>query len=203
MSRFIVFEGIDGSGKSTQARKLVETLRSDLNMPVLLTAEPTRTQIGALIRQSITVQAYEGEEPVDDFALALLFQGDRAYHLTREIRPALKHKITVVCDRYVLSSLAYQTTERLAMERVLDLNKHFPRPDMTFYLDVSVAEALRRISDRDREKDFFEEESRLRAIRHRYEKAIELVGDAHHVKWIGGESDENEVAHQILSHIYP
>jgi dTMP kinase len=199
---FIVFEGIDGSGKSTQAEKLAATLRDELGKPVLLTCEPTRSQLGSYIRGDLQFSS-EDNPGLDDVALALLFVADRTYHLERVIKPALEADIMVICDRYVLSSLAYQTTESQEMGTVLKFNAHFPKPDVTFYLDVSVAESLRRVSGRGRARDKFETEAQLRAIRHRYERALELVGNEHRVHWVNAEADPDLVSSTILQHLYP
>ena len=200
---FVVFEGIDGSGKSTQAAQLVKTLHSDLEKAALLTAEPTRSQLGSMIRGELVWGCDPDLERnyLDDYAMALLFQADRTYHLLGEIRPALSADIIVVCDRYVLSSMAYQTTDEQKMSVVHALNEHFDKPDITFYLDVSVSEAIRRMSTRAQAKEKFETETQLRRIRYRYDKAIDLVGDEHHVVRINAEQSPEIIASEILEHL--
>ena len=145
--RFIVLEGIDGSGTTTQARRLVEALRAR-GHTCLQTAEPSGGEVGRLIRAQLSTR---GDARPDPRALALLFAADRLDHVAREIEPALAAGATVVCDRYVVSSWAYQSLDFPA-DWVRAINAHAPWPDLTLWIDLPVAEAQRRIharSDRD------------------------------------------------------
>src|SRR5450759_981694 len=99
---FIVIEGLDGSGKTTQAILLAKRLSQ--SHKTILTAEPSRGKIGAFIRESCL---YE-EKRLPTEAEALLFAADRVEHVQKEIKPALDEGKLVICDRYVYSSLAYQ-----------------------------------------------------------------------------------------------
>jgi dTMP kinase len=112
---FIVFEGIDGAGTTTQSRLLQETLTRD-NVPIHLTAEPSDGPIGLIIRQilggRIVVKGMSGLRPPRWPTMALLFAADRLDHLESEILPNLADGITVLSDRYVYSSLLYQTGSR-------------------------------------------------------------------------------------------
>src|SRR5512137_26082 len=99
---FLVIEGLDGSGKTTQTHLLAQKLSK--NYPVNLTAEPSRGKIGTFIRQCCL---YEDKRlPIE--AEALLFAADRIEHLQKEIKPAIDEGKIVICDRYIYSSLAYQ-----------------------------------------------------------------------------------------------
>jgi dTMP kinase len=137
--KLIVLEGIDGSGTTTQAARLGEWLTAR-GQQVLVTGEPSRGPVGALLRTLLK----EAHERVDHLTLAMLFAADRIDHLAREIVPALRSGRHVVCDRYVLSSLAYQS---LTLERstVARLNDSARPADLTLLLDVpvDVAEARR------------------------------------------------------------
>jgi dTMP kinase len=114
---FVTFEGIDGSGKSTQATLLAERLAAD-GRDVVLTREPGGTELGERIRDLLLHGGH-----VSPWAEALLYAASRAQHVDEVIRPALERGAWVVCDRYVDSSIAYQGVGRgLGLDRVLDLN---------------------------------------------------------------------------------
>jgi dTMP kinase len=137
---FIVFEGIDGSGKSTQAKLLTARL-ADLGVPVLLTAEPSDGPVGRVIKSLRT--RLEPEEE------ARLFTEDRRDHVERVILPALADGCTVICDRYVYSSVAYQGARGLDQEAILAAQRQFaPQPDIIFLLEIPPEIALERIGSK-------------------------------------------------------
>ena len=140
---FVTFEGIDGSGKTTQAELLVEGLRAQ-GGEVVATREPGGTELGERVRALLL----DAEGAVSPWAEALLFAAARAQLVDEVIAPALARGAHVVCDRYVDSSLAYQGLARgLGLERVLDLNLAATQslmPDRTFLVLLDPAEALRR-----------------------------------------------------------
>jgi len=142
---FLTFEGIDGSGKSTQARLLAEALAAD-GRDVVATREPGGTDAGERIRELIL----SGPE-VAPWTEAALFAAARAELVEEVIAPALARGADVVCDRYLDSSLAYQGIARgLGVERVLELNVHAIRgilPDRTFLLLVDPEESARRLRE--------------------------------------------------------
>ncbi len=134
---FIAFEGIDGSGKTTQALLLTGALTS-AGRGVLMTAEPSKGPYGAQIRALPARLNPEEEER--------LFRRDRADHVRRVIRPALLAGKIVITDRYYYSSAAYQGARGLDPEEIIRVNQTFaPTPDLTFVLHISVDAALRRI----------------------------------------------------------
>jgi dTMP kinase len=139
---FVTFEGVDGSGKSTQARLLEEHLRG-LGREVVATREPGGTELGERIRELVL----DGP-PITPWAEAALFAASRAEHAELVIRPALERGADVVCDRFVDSSLAYQGIARgLGLDRVLELNLTVLGgllPDRTFVLAVDAAAAAAR-----------------------------------------------------------
>jgi dTMP kinase len=139
---FITFEGVDGSGKSTQARLLQEHL-TRLGREVVATREPGGTEFGERIRELVL----DGP-PISVWAEAALFAASRAEHAAEVIRPALDRGADVVCDRFVDSSLAYQGIARgLGLDRILELNLTVLEgllPDRTFVLAVDAATAAAR-----------------------------------------------------------
>jgi dTMP kinase len=145
---FVTFEGLDGSGKTTQAELLAEALRRD-GRDVVLTREPGGTELGEQIRSLLL-----DSQDVAPWAEAALFAAARAELVDRVIAPALEAGQNVLCDRYIDSSLAYQGVARdLGVSSILELNLHATRgllPDRTFLVLVDPEEARRRRSPTDR-----------------------------------------------------
>lgn len=185
----MVFEGIDGSGKSTQARILADTLESD-GFDVLLTAEPSDGPVGSVIR-SVTKRLAPEEE-------ARLFTEDRRDHVRRVIIPALNAGRIVVCDRYIFSSAAYQGARGIAPDTIIATNLSFaPLPDITFLLDLPVEAAIERIA-RSRPKGFsqFEVFKDLQAV----QKIYRSLRDPSTVL-IAAEKTVAEIQEIILGHV--
>ncbi|MBM4035480.1 MAG: dTMP kinase [Planctomycetes bacterium] len=164
---FIVLEGIDGSGTTTQSRLLAEWLES-LGHSVTLTAEPTGGPVGTLIRQIL-----QGAVPeADETTMALLFAADRAWHVSGTVVPALDAGRIVVSDRHYLSSVAYQSTG-VDMAWVESLNSRFPRPDLTVFLDIAPSAALERKLRGGNAAERYERVGTLERVRANYLVAIE------------------------------
>ena len=144
MSLFVTFEGPEGSGKSTQARLLYESLHAR-RFPVILTREPGGTRIGDLIRLFVLDLQHTEMAPTTEM---LLFSAARAQLVSEVIRPYLEQGGIVLCDRYADSTFAYQgygLGRDLAELRVITAAATGGlRPDITFYLDISAAEGLER-----------------------------------------------------------
>jgi dTMP kinase len=146
---FIVLDGPDGSGTTFHAEKLAERLRSD-GRDVLLTAEPTKGEVGQLARMLLRRSPTPSGE-----TMQLLFCADRADHLASEILPALRAGKTVVCDRYVPSTIAYGEALGLSVPWLQNLNKNFIHPDATIFTMPPLAVCLERMMRRS-EKEAYE-----------------------------------------------
>src|SRR5674476_252166 len=136
---FIVIEGLDGSGKTTQAKFLAKKLEK--THKVLLTAEPSLGKIGTFIREDCL---YE-DKRLPTEAEALLFAADRIEHMKNEISPALDEGKLVICDRYVYSSLAYQGSAGLSGDWIKTINARALEPDFAIFIDVSPERVLGRL----------------------------------------------------------
>ncbi len=146
--RFLVLEGLDGAGTTTQAQRLVAWMREQ-GRKVHLTAEPSGGPVGALVRQVLTrriagVPGARATAGFDAAALALLFAADRLDHVAVEIAPRLAAGVDVVSDRYTLSSLAYQALTCGDEPWVEAINGRALAPDATLFLEVSPETAVRR-----------------------------------------------------------
>jgi dTMP kinase len=179
---FIVLEGIDGAGTTTQTERLCATL-GQWGRRARATREPSSGPIGRLLRQALQGGlGVESGEPIDGGTMALLFAADRRDHLQREIEPALRAGDDVVSDRYLLSSLAYQA-EEANRSWVEALARGIRLPNLTILLDVSVevAAARRRAAGRVTERYDADETQRkvadnYRALAHLYPNVVVLDG---------------------------
>jgi dTMP kinase len=141
--KFIVLEGIDGSGTTTQLDRSVAYVAS-LGHPALATREPSTGPVGRLLREALLGQHRMPDgTPMGGRSMALLFAADRVDHLQREIEPNLGDGTTVVSDRYLLSSLAYQA-EEADRDWVAGLAKGIRGPDLTILLDLPIDVAAKR-----------------------------------------------------------
>ena len=168
--RFIVLEGLDGAGTTTQAERLAATLRDRARLAVELTSEPTTGPVGAVLRQAI-----EGRLALDPVTLALAFAADRADHVhnpVNGIAAQLAAGRWVVCDRYVLSSLAYNRGEAVGRDWLVELNRHARAPDLTIFLDVAPDVCLARIAARSSADELFHSRERLVAVDRNYRELI-------------------------------
>jgi len=186
--KFIVIEGIDGAGKSTQARLIFNYLKKR-RKKVHLTSEPTNYIIGGLIKSCLTHDWKTSPE-----CLQLLFSADRAYHLEKEILPLLKKGVTIISDRYLFSTIAYGALEIRDFDWLLGLNKNFLLPDLTFFLKISPKEALRRIGKERFTLTLFEKEKKLKEIWKNYEKLSKIFKN---VFIIEGENSIKKVFEEI------
>jgi len=186
---FIVFEGLDGSGQSTQAKLLKDYLEKERNLSVVLTKEPTdKPPIGDLIRQIL-----RKEISVSPAALQLLFCADRSEHLEQVIKPALKKNQWVISDRYFYSTVVYGSLN-LDVEWLIKLNEQFLIPDVVFLLKVRPEICLQRIDENRDKREFFEESDKLKRVWQTYEILSQRFSN---IKVIDGEKNIEEVFEEV------
>jgi dTMP kinase len=168
--RFVVLEGIDGAGTTTQVARLGSRLRADGGLPVRSTREPSDGPIGSLVRQVLTgrIVAPEGRAP-GWATMALLFAADRMDHVESDIEPFLATGGVVISDRYDASSLAYQSVSsgsggNNAVEWIRQLNRHAMRPDLTIVLDLAPDVAAERRESRGEAAQLYEQNETQRAL---------------------------------------
>ena len=200
--KFIALEGIDGSGKSTQIRRLAERL-TEQGVACHATREPTGRPVGTLIRQALT-----GQTPLDPRVIAALYAADRIDHLVNGedgLLSLVERGVTVVTDRYYFSSYAYHSVD-MDMDWVIGANSvsaGLLRPTLTVFLDVPVELAMERIRrGRDR-VELFEREDRLRKTRALYFEAFERLKKAETVAVVDGSGTEDEVAQRVWAAAAP
>ena len=178
---FIVIEGIDGSGTTTQCSMLAERL-VDKGLPAHTTREPSDGPIGVLIRQILTgrvvVPGHRGARPPSWTTMATLFAADRLDHLEAEVIPNLMDGVTVICDRYDHSSIAYQTVSSGGGDDVStwvrELNRHARRPDLTLVLHVDSEVAASRRGARSGGPELYEVDEMQAELARFYRKIDEL-----------------------------
>jgi dTMP kinase len=197
---FIVFEGIDGAGKSTLINK-IEAKFQEINAKTHTTAEPTKNYIGKHIREILN-----GKREGDEKTIASLFLADRIDHLTHSeygILFKLSNEEVVLCDRYYLSSYAYHVPY-VTLDWVINANSicsSLRRADLTFFIDISVGESLRRLALARESLDKFENEQRMTEVRGNYFSAIEKVKAEENIIIIDGEKSQNEVVDMVWESI--
>ena len=193
---FVVFEGIDGSGKGTQIKKLKKRLEAE-GCSVCRTAEPSDSPIGSLIHQIMI-----GRIRTSNDVLASLFVADRLDHIQNDVNGLekfLSQGIHVISDRYYFSSFAYQSVD-LPMDYII--RAHEPvmqklRPDLTVFIDVDPDITMERIETNRLTKELFEEAGRLRETRSRYFEAFERLKDEENVIIVPGDGSPDAIAEEI------
>ena len=204
---FVVIEGIDGSGTTTQCALLADRL-SEKGLPAHTTREPSDGPIGVLIRQVLTGRVVtpspHGARPPTWTTMAALFAADRLDHLEAEIHPNLNDGVTVICDRYDYSSVAYQTVSggggKDISSWVLELNRHARRPDLTLVLDVDPVVAARRRDSRSGSPELYELSEMQAALADFYGKIDELFPNDRIVH-IDANQDVDGVAEAIWAEV--
>lgn len=193
---FIAFEGIDGSGKSTQIQLLSERLRN-MGVYCYTTMEPTDSPIGSVIHQIMT-----GRIKTDNKVIAGLFVADRLDHLLNDVNgilPKILEGTTVITDRYYFSSYAYHSVD-MPMEWVIQANaqsKEILQPTLTIFIDVNPDTAIERIAKNRFHQELFEKKSRLVKVREKYLEAFERLKDEENYIVIDGNRSPEEIADDV------
>ena len=195
--RFIVVEGIDGAGKTTQIELLAEKLRAE-GRTVCVTAEPTASVSGGLLRDALGGIA--NRTPCE---MAALFVLDRIFHNVNPngINAMLERGIDVICDRYYYSSLAYQGSQT-DFEWVKNMNLGCPEirvPDLCIFLDLAPEESLKRISKGRTTTELYEKLDTLESVRKRFFDVLDILKDRDHIKVIDTTGDTIEEVAQKIS----
>jgi len=185
--RIISFEGIDGSGKTTVANMVYQRLKNRFSSKnIVLTREPFTNEITSLIEKS------GWKDPI---ALTLLFAADRAYHLRELIN---QNPDVILMDRYIYSSIAYQSALGIEENWIETVNSKFPKPVLTILLDISPNKALQRIQKNDK-FNFKEKIESLTIVREKY---LELARREKNIVMINAEKPLNDVVEEVYSIIY-
>ncbi|MEM2947781.1 MAG: dTMP kinase [Candidatus Bathyarchaeia archaeon] len=183
----ICVEGLDGCGKTTQAKILVKKLRR-IGYNAVYTAEPTSGKIGRFIKK----YCLHGGKRVSNIVEALLFAADRYEHVATEIIPALKDGKIVVSDRYLYSSLAYQGAAGLNLDWIRRINEHAIPPNLAIFIDVEPNTVIKRLKPKKSVMENLETQRKVREVYLKFVENGELVR-------VDGNKSKSEVAKEILS----
>lgn len=196
MSKLIVLEGIDGCGKTTQARQLHQYLTS-LGIVSCLTRQPSDGPIGLLLREVIAGK-HTQKSPMSADTLALLFAADRIHHCQDIVDPAITAGTVVVSDRWYHSSLAYQATIA-DIDKILVINERARRPDLTIFLRVDPEVSAARRAAARRSIEIFDDESTQRRVTDGYRRAIDVLSArGERIEIVDGGMTPVEVATRVL-----
>jgi len=201
---FVVLEGLDGAGTTTQTQRLAIWLKSR-GRAVHLTAEPSRGPVGTQVRHVLSGRLRgAGGRDFDPRALALLFAADRLDHWESEIDPRLDEGCDVISDRYVLSSLAYQAVSTGDAPWVAAINSMAPAADLTVFLRVAPAVALRRRYAASSEREIFEFPEFQRKVHRAYVRALAgMVDVGERVVEVRGEGTIQAIADAVTRAVEP
>jgi dTMP kinase len=167
---FICIEGLDGCGKTTQTKLLVERLNVK-GYRALRTAEPSTGKIGVFLKE----YCLHGKTRVSSIVETLLFAADRFEHLQNEVIPALRERKIVVSDRYIYSSLAYQGATGLDLRWIEKANEHARCPDLAIFVDVALETAMQRLKAKKSLMENFQNLSKVRDIYMKFVAKKELI----------------------------
>ncbi len=192
---FIAFEGLDGSGKSLQAKKVHEELVR-MGKKCVLTTEPTDKALGKHIRASIV----EGSLDLSNMTLQILFTADRSDHVHKVIAPGIADGTIVITDRYYWSTLSYGHATGLNMDWLFTMNNVFPRPDITFWFKISPEVAAGRRKQRGLAPESFEDLSIQKRVDEAYK---ELESRYSYDGWCTIDADKpiDDVFKQVMDRV--
>jgi dTMP kinase len=198
--RFIVFEGLDGSGKSTQIKYLANRLRAK-GLKVYETFEPTDSPIGSLIHQIMIGRIHSNQKTI-----AALFVADRIDHLLNNINgihEKVINGVVVISDRYYFSSYAYHGIH-IPIEWVINANslsKEILKPDVNIFLDLPPKKCLERLNKERWHFELYENIENMRSVREKYLESFQILKDKEEVIIINADTNPNEVAKNIWDSI--
>jgi dTMP kinase len=200
--KLIVFEGLDGSGQTTQAHLLTKWFSEKRNQLAYYTKEPTEGPVGALLKLALRHRLGANNQktlgPLDEVTMGLFFAADRADHLHSEIIPKLKDGIHVIADRYYLSSLAYQSVVA-DYEWIREINKHAIRPDLTIFLNVLPSICVRRMQEQRWHVELYEDQRNLERVRDNYLSSIsKLQYQGERIETINVEQPVKDVHKEVV-----
>ena len=194
--KFIVFEGIDGSGKSTISNLLFDKINSELGN-IHRTYEPTDSPIGSVIRNILNKRIVSDEKTI-----GALFLADRLDHIQNPVTGILNYLdkgINVISDRYYYSSYAYHVPA-LSLGWLIDANKacaDLLRPDIVFYLNISIEESMKRLNKTRQFHDLFETKEKIEQVIENYKEAISREGMKDNVVIIDGHKSVESIIDEV------
>ena len=183
---FICIEGLDGSGKTTHAHRIVRNLQKK-GFDAVYTTEPSRGELGKFIRTSVL----QGKKRVPRVVEALLFAVDRVEHLEKMVKPALEEGKIVISDRCMYSSFAYQGAAELDLEWIEEINRMALPPDLAIYIDVPPEVVVERIRRKKSVMERLETQRKVKEVYMKYVKNGKLVP-------VDGDRKKGEVTRNIL-----
>jgi dTMP kinase len=189
----IAFEGLDGSGKTTQARLLFEKLSQSYSC--ILTKEPTDGPIGLFARDNMKSSTNK-DTMENTLVMEAFFIADRIDHVNSIIKPSLELGKVVITDRYVLSTIAYGGVVGIDTAWLAELNKNFPMPDITFLMDIDTQAAMARLQSRAEKPQVFENKEFLRVARYIYKNEAQKFKNAH---IIDADRPQEKIAEEIFN----
>lgn len=194
---FIVIEGIDGAGKTTQLEQLCHWMSAHFGRPVHTTGEPTNRPIGKLLKEAL-----QRRIELDGICHALLFAADRIDHVKTEIESHIQRGTPVLCDRYFLSSFAYQWREMPGeLDWIESINARAINPHLTLLIDAPAEICMERIRQARADTELFEELETLRAIRENYLELARRRKVKDRIEIIDGARTPDEVQQEVRAHV--
>ena len=196
--KFIVFEGLDGSGKGTQIQLLAAEMKKR-GRTVYITAEPTSSSTGGMIRDALG-----GFIERDAYELSAMFLTDRIFHnvnKTNGIQQFIDRGIDVICDRYYYSSFAYQGTDA-DLDWVMQMNlncREILKPDLCIFLDVDIDLCDERIENSRLEREIYENKAAQKKIRQRFFEVLERLADSENIKIVNAARSIEAVSADIIN----
>lgn len=197
IKNLIVFEGIDGCGKTTQVVEFAKRLQKEYpDYAIVTTAEPSKGCIGRFLREEVL----SGKSALDAKTVTRLFAADREQHLL-DIRLRDNCKALTVCDRYVVSNIAYQSLNNPELEQfVIDQNEQFEKPFLTVYLRVEpekVDEVFRRVCTRSNSKEIFDKLDTQKNLARNFDKILDSENFSKYTVIVDATQDVDTVAAQV------